>query len=47
MDKPIHVGFVILELSKLLMYETNYDILQPYFGKTIVSIWVVIQKTLL
>ena len=32
MDKPIHVGFAILELSKLHMYETYYDRLQPYFG---------------
>ena len=32
MDKPIYLGFTVLELSKLLMYETFYDILQPYFG---------------
>ena len=32
MDKAIYVGFAILELSKLHMYETYYDILQPYFG---------------
>ena len=32
MDKPIYLGFAILELSKLLMYETYYDKLQPYFG---------------
>ena len=32
MDKPIYLGFTVLELSKLLMYETYYDILQPYFG---------------
>ena len=25
MDKPINIGFAILELSKLLMYETFYD----------------------
>ena len=31
MDKPIYLGFSVLELSKLLMYETYYDILQPYF----------------
>ena len=28
MDKPIYSGFAILELSKLLMYETYYDKLQ-------------------
>ena len=31
MDKPLYVGFAILELSKLRMYETYYDKLQPYF----------------
>ena len=33
MDKPSYLGFPILELSKLLMYETYYDLLQPYFGQ--------------
>ena len=33
MDKPIYLGFSVLELSKLLMYESYYDILQPYFGQ--------------
>ena len=33
MDKSIYVGFAILELSKLHMYETYYDTLQPYFGQ--------------
>ena len=33
MDKAIYVGFAILELSKLHMYETYYDILQPYFSQ--------------
>ena len=32
-DKPIYLGFSVLELSKLLMYETYYDKLQPYFGQ--------------
>ena len=27
------LGFTVLELSKLLMYETYYDTLQPYFGQ--------------
>ena len=31
MDKPLYLGFTVLELSKLLMYETYYDKLQPYF----------------
>ena len=33
MDKPIYLGFSVLKLSKLLMYETYYDKLQPYFGQ--------------
>ena len=33
MDKPIYLGFTILELSKLLMSETYYDKLQTYFGQ--------------
>ena len=32
-DKPIYLGFTVLELSKLLMYETYNDKLQPYFGQ--------------
>ena len=31
MDKPIYLGFAVLELSKLHMCETYYDELQPYF----------------
>ena len=33
MDKPIYLGFTVLELSKFLMYETKYDKFQPYFGQ--------------
>ena len=33
MDKPIYLGFSVLELSKLIMYEKYYDKLQPYFGQ--------------
>ena len=33
MDKPIYLGFSVLELCKLHMYETYYDIIQPYFGQ--------------
>ena len=33
MDNPIYLGFFVLELSKLLLYETYYDILQPYSGQ--------------
>ena len=31
MDKPIYLGFSVLEFSNLLMYETYYDKLQRYF----------------
>ena len=31
MDKPIYLGFTVLELNNLLMYETYYDKLQPHF----------------
>ena len=31
MNKPIYLSFSVLELSRLLMYETYYDKLQPYF----------------
>ena len=30
-DKPIYLGFSVLELGKLLKYETYYDELQSYF----------------
>ena len=33
MDKPIYLGFTVLELSKLHTYETYYDKLKPYFGQ--------------
>ena len=33
MDKSIYLELSVLELSKLLMYETYYDNLQPYFGQ--------------
>ena len=44
MNKPIYLGFTVLELSKLLMYETYYDKLQPYFGEKIYNciIWILI-----
>ena len=30
-DKPIYLGFTVLELSKLLMYEFYYHTLEPYW----------------
>ena len=29
MDKPIYLGFAVIELGKLHIHETDYDILQP------------------
>ena len=37
-DKPSFLGFTVLELSNLLMYETYYDKLQPYFGQEIIQL---------
>ena len=34
-DKPSYLGFTVLELSKLLMYEFYYNILQPYWQNKI------------
>ena len=31
-NKPIYLGFSVLELSKLLMYEFYYHKLQPYYS---------------
>lgn len=32
LNKPIYTGFVILELSKLLMYSHHYDVMLPRYG---------------
>ena len=32
-NKPIYLGFSVLELSEILMYETYNDELQPYVGQ--------------
>ena len=34
-DKPIYLGFSVLELSKLLMYEFYYHKLKPYYNSKI------------
>jgi hypothetical protein len=31
-DKPIYVGFTVLDLSKLLMYDFFYEFLKPRYG---------------
>ena len=37
MNKPIYLGFSILEISKLLMYEFWYDYMKPKYGENIKS----------
>ena len=32
MDKPSYMEFAVLEISRLLWYETYYEKLQPYLG---------------
>ena len=34
-DKPIYVGFSILDISKNLMYDFFYDFLKPLYGKNV------------
>ena len=38
MDQLIILGFVLLEFRKLPWYESDYDILQPYFGENNIQI---------
>ena len=33
MNKPIYLGFSILEISKMLMYEFWYDFIKPMYDK--------------
>ena len=35
LDKPIYVGFTVLELSKLLMYKFHYDVMKPNFPDSV------------
>ena len=37
-DKPVYLGLAVLVLSMLHMYETYYDILQPYFGRECIQL---------
>ena len=46
MDQPKFLRFVVLELSKILTYETNYDKLKPYFRQKIIQLHYGITDTL-
>ena len=35
LDKPIYVGFTVLELSKLLMYKFHYEVMKPNFPESV------------
>ena len=35
MNKPVHLGLSILELSKILMYEFSYDYVKPKYGEKV------------
>ena len=35
MNKPVHLGQVILDLSKMLMYEFHYDCMRPKYGSKV------------
>ena len=33
MNKPVYLGFSILELSNIIMYEFLYDYVKPKYGE--------------
>ena len=35
LNKPIYVGFTVLELSKLSMYKFHYEVMKPNFPKSV------------
>ena len=35
MNKPVHLGLSIIELSKLLIYEFWYDYVKPKYGEKV------------
>ena len=35
LDKPIYVGFTVLELSKLLMYKFHFEVMKPNFPESV------------
>ena len=39
MDQPIYLGYAVLGLSILIMYETYYDKLQSYLGQEKIQLY--------
>ena len=35
MNKPVHIGQSILDLSKIIMYEFHYDYMKPKYGNNL------------
>lgn len=35
-NKPIYLDFVVLELSKLLMYNFHYNYMKPKYGQNLI-----------
>lgn len=35
LNKPIHIGFAVLELSKSHMYDFHYSVMKPFYGNRI------------
>ena len=35
MNKPVHLGLLVLELSKILMHEFWYDYVNPKYGEKV------------
>ena len=35
MNKPVHLGLSIIELSKILIYEFWYDYVKPKYGEKV------------
>ncbi|KAF0710215.1 Uncharacterized protein FWK35_00029103, partial [Aphis craccivora] len=38
-DKPIYIGFAVLDISKILMYKYNYDVMRKHYGEKIELIY--------
>jgi hypothetical protein len=39
LDKPIYIGFTVLELSKSHMYDFNYSVIKPYYSDRVTLLY--------